>query len=88
MPKAPINQRTLMFTRLRGDKTIRLIDWNVVDTELGPMIEPRHMSVDGGSIPQRDITDGTYTSIVEYDEDGMVNQYSHNGLQLPADYNT
>lgn len=88
MAKAPILRRTVLFTRVRrsGSALYRLSDWSTVDTELGQMWEPRTVSVDNGSITQRDINDAEFDEIRQFDEEKMASEYCHGGLQLPVDF--
>lgn len=88
MPKTPIQYRSLLFTRLR-DKTIRLLDWCLVQTSLGPAYEPRVVqSIQNvGNVVQRDVYDANYSDIREVEE-GAFFQGVHGGIQVPADYNT
>lgn len=53
MPKAPILSRFRLYERMR-DGSERDLEWNVVNTSLGQMIEPRSHTIHFGAMPQRD----------------------------------
>lgn len=88
MPKAPILNREAFYDRL-SDGTFRDLDWNLVNTSLGAMVEPRQVVlVDGGKVAQRDLKDASFNSRREFDEDKLFSLMGTAGHQLPVDYNT
>lgn len=88
MPKAPILARTAFYDVLGYDKSVRLLDWNAVETSLGPMVEPR--SFEGGygtvKVTDMDVYDSSFTRISQIDETTFANQYGTGGRQLLVDY--
>lgn len=88
MPKAPVLSRELFFDRL-PDGTYRDLDWALVNTSLGAMVEPVCLSYAGlNRITQIDQRDMSFTSRRELDEDQMFSLLGTAGQQLPADFNT
>jgi hypothetical protein len=53
MPKAPILDRECFYEILR-DGTTRDLDWNLVNTSLGAMLEARTLVTIGGPVQQWD----------------------------------
>lgn len=63
MPKAPVLSRTLLWQTL-SDGTVHLVDWCLVSTSLGLMVEPRLVDRPTGSgIQDEDWTDSSYSGI-------------------------
>lgn len=64
MPKAPITARTLYWERL-SDGTLHPIDWSLVTTSLGVMVEPKSLlrmpAAEG--IRDEDLFDSSFTTI-------------------------
>lgn len=88
MPKAPILSRECFFDRL-SDGTYRDLDWNLVNTSLGAMVEPRAIRlIDPGKVAQLDWRDVSFTSRREMDEDQFFSVMGTAGQQVPADFNT
>lgn len=90
MPKAPILDRTVFYDRLR-DRSIRLLDWNLVNTNLGQMVEFRNMArFYGGQtrLTQIDETDMSFDRLLPFDEDSFFATFLTGGQQLPSDFNT
>ena len=88
MPKTPITDRTMLYDVLRYDKTIRFLDWNVVETELGTMVEPRPFGPGYGTVKVTDVDvyDASANRLVQYDENTFAREYGTGGNQLPADF--
>lgn len=62
MPKAPITSRTLLWERL-SDSTIHVLDWCVVTTSLGTMVEPRVLTRQSGAMQNEDLFDSSYSDL-------------------------
>ena len=86
MPRAPIQNRTLFYTKLR-DGTFRLLDWNLVNhATLGAMMEPRQVRyIDDTKVVNVDVYDVNFTHIKEYNEDKMWSELGTAGWLLPRD---
>lgn len=86
MPRTPILNREGYYKTLT-DGTIVDLDWNVVNTSLGAMLEPRQVTaglgMDGAAI---DAVDAGYSRRLEYDEDLLVAQFNTGGRQLPVSF--
>lgn len=93
MPKAPIQARRAFFDTLR-DKSIRMLDWCAVDTELGVMVEPRQ-SIGGIPTPvpgsntfvQVDLADASWTTLTQIDGGAFYSQYGTDGQLVPIEFN-
>ncbi len=85
--KAPILSRTLCLARLR-DGTLRLLDFQLVTTSLGGMIEPRPVSRACGSSMNEDPYDSAYTDIVVLDGAGIAAVPGIDDVQWPRTFNT
>lgn len=87
MPKNPIKSRTLLIIKLR-DGTYRLSDWNIVNTSLGAMLEPRSQrTIDGGKVVNRDPYDmENFNDFVVYNEDKMWSEFGTSGFTIPRDF--
>lgn len=87
--KEPILSRTLLFDLLKDKKTMIRLDWNLVDTVLGGMLEPRSMSGINAaeSIQNFDVFDAGFTSFRSQNEDTMQSIFSTGGILFPRDYN-
>jgi hypothetical protein len=57
---APILSRTMLFARLR-DGTLRHLDFNLVGTSLGAMLEPRTLIRANGAMVNEDVYDSNFT---------------------------
>jgi hypothetical protein len=87
MPKSPILNREVFYERLR-DGSFRMLDWALVNTTLGTMVEPRQ--------PQRMITlkghtvltvfENSFTRIVEMQEDKFFRFNQTGGRLMPLDF--
>jgi len=88
MPKAPILDREMFYDTLRNTGTLRLLDWQLVNTEVGAMLEPRPLSFAeiGADQAQIDLTDMSVNRISPSDEDTFFSVYLGGGQQLPRDY--
>jgi hypothetical protein len=90
MPKGPILERVQYFAKMPGQGSVgvAMLDWNVVETSLGTMVEPRTISPVGlDRLLDVDIFDAAPNRIVEINEDTFYTQYSTSGNQLPRDFN-
>ena len=90
MARLPILFRRGYFESINRNlnpKVYRPLEWNVVDTELGPMAEPRQFSffVDG-KIVQLDALDMAYDRETEFDSSGFYNTMGTYGPQRMIDF--
>lgn len=87
MPKLPILNREIFFEKL-NDGSMRLLDWAVVNTPLGAMVEPRQLaSIGNGKVVQVDVVDTSFTKMSEMDEDAFYSLTGTGGRQVPVDFN-
>jgi len=82
MPSAPILTRTLLWERL-SDGSIHLLDWNLVNTSLGVMVEPRVLLRDSGAIKDEDLFESGYTDMMVLQSDSFFATYWFSGSQWP-----
>lgn len=87
MPKAPILSRECYYD-VRRDGSIIDLDWNLVNTSLGAMVEPAMQSAIMSPVVQLDLDDISFTRRVQMDETVMFATLGTAGIQIPADYNT
>lgn len=89
MPKAPVLSRELFYTKQRGG-TFRLLDFCLVNTSLGAMVEPRPMGMyfvnKHVDIDPYDLED--FSSIREMNENEFYALTGTGGLQVTRAYNT
>ena len=92
MPKTPILQRTAYLETLK-DGSVRMLDWNAVETELGTMVEPRQNHLDtqlpmAGNVgfAAVDVYDMSFTRIIGTDSNTFYTQYGTDGQQVPIDF--
>jgi hypothetical protein len=88
MPKSPILSREIFYDQL-GDGTFRILDWCLVSTELGGMIESRHPTLAGhGTTPvaNTDVVDCSFTKISQMNEDKFFTLFNTAGWQIPKDF--
>lgn len=87
MPRTPITDREIFMEKL-PDGTMRRMDFNLVNTSLGAMVEPRNvLRTDGGDTADdnRDddsfnrVTTGRRAEILGGNELGSL----HNGFNVP-----
>lgn len=91
MPKAPILSRTLLYSRIGRSEppTYRLLDWCLVNTSLGAMMEPRQLSVvDPSNVTDQDVNDTSFNAIMEYDENKLYAETGTSGSQITKVFNT
>lgn len=60
--KEPILTRSLLYEQLR-DGSLRMLDFALVGTSLGAMLEPRSLIRPGGAIVNEDPYDTSFTDI-------------------------
>lgn len=58
----PILSRTAVFTN-QASGSLRHLDYNIVQTTLGGMIEPRTLYRNGGAVTLDDVHDSDYTDV-------------------------
>lgn len=91
-----ILSRDVFYDRRRGQhaagRTYRLLDFCLVDTPLGAMVEPRMMSLvgctSGSNLTNLSADEVAFNRITEMDETTMFDKFGTAGNQLPIDYNT
>jgi len=85
---APITSRTLLFERLR-DGSFRILDYTVVGTSLGTMLEPRTLIRANGAMTNEDVYGSSFTGW-EILDGASVGQYKASGLseQWPKVFNS
>jgi len=81
MPSAPILTRTLLWEAL-SDGTIHQLDWNLVTTSLGQMVEPRSL-VRQAPVQNEDFLDSGYSGMRKLQSDVMYTQIGFAGSQWP-----
>lgn len=84
MPRAPILSRDCFYQKLR-DGTYRDLDWNLVNTSLGAMVEARSI---GGYTGEQvlDLRDLSFNDRREFDENKFFRYHGTGGNQLPVDF--
>lgn len=82
MPSPPILSRTLLWERL-SDGTIHLLDWNLVTTSLGVMVEPRTLLHANGAMKDEDLLESGYTDMTVLQSDSFYATYHFAGSQWP-----
>jgi hypothetical protein len=87
MPKSPILSREIFYDVL-GDGSYRWIDWALVGTELGAMVEANVEGVISGVGPvtNMDMVDISFTKISKFDEGKFIDTFSTGGYLFPKDY--
>ncbi len=99
MPKRPILTRDKFFSRQSytaggGANALQLLkemDWNVVLTDLGPMVEPNQSLMPDGTgsatAAQVDFTDSAYTAVHVLDnEASFANDFGTGGSGIFYDF--
>lgn len=96
MPRLPILYREGFYEIIRGGPRdylgnfpIRELEWYAVDTELGPMVEPRTSinAIDAvGRVVNADLTDMSLSKLSLMDAGDFQNRYGTGGGSL-VDYN-
>lgn len=85
MPRAPILSREGYYKKL-SDGTMVPLDWNVVGTSLGAMIEQRQVCVTTSPLAAIDAKDAGFTRMLEMDENVLQFQSGTGGQALPTDF--
>lgn len=87
MPRAPILSRELFYDQ-NPDGSYRLLDFCLVNTSLGAMIEPRNLiAVNGGKVRAVDAFGAdSFTKISEMNEDTFYRTFNFNGRQVPVSF--
>jgi hypothetical protein len=88
MPKTPILNREAFYETL-GDGTIRFLDFCLVDTSLGTMVEPRATSLIsmGQSIAAVSVYDGSISKLSPMQSDEFYKLTGFSGRQMPINSN-
>lgn len=86
MPKGPVLSRELFYDKLR-DGTFRDLDWALVNTTLGAMLEPRSIATVGSPVRQVDALDVSFTRRTQMDETVMFRTFGTAGPLVPVDFN-
>jgi hypothetical protein len=90
MPKAPILHRTRFVDVLR-DGTQIFLDWNLVNTSLGAMMEPVSMAHAPGQLQQTtqgDPYDVSFNALLPMSRDALFSITNSGGELFPRTYNT
>jgi len=83
----PITSRTMLFERLR-DGTFRHLDFNLVNTSLGAMIEPRTLIRANGAMRNEDVYESAFTDWLVLDG-ATIGQFGLTACnQWPRVFNT
>jgi hypothetical protein len=86
MPRSPILDRQAHFVKL-SDGTFADFDWNLVNTSLGAMVEPRQISrTPRDKFVPVDQIDASFNRRIEINPDQFYGQTNTQGQQLPVDY--
>jgi hypothetical protein len=86
VPRNPILDRQEHFFRL-SDGTFADFDWNLVNTSLGAMVEPRQMiDTTRDKFVAVDLRDASFNRRLEINPDQFYSQTNTQGPQLPVDY--
>jgi len=85
MPRTPILNREGYYKKL-SDGTITFLDWNLVDTPLGAMLEQRQVRATCSPFIALDAKDAGFSRLVEYSDDVLQFQFSTGGQALPTDF--
>lgn len=86
MPKSPILSREIFYERLK-DGSYRDLDWALVNTSLGAMVEPRPLiRFNSSKVLNVDLVDNSYNRRTELAEDEFYKLHGVNGRQLPVDF--
>ena len=87
--KSPILSRTRLYGRMRRTGQRYPIDWDLVNTELGGMLEPHNvLGPNVGAVQIVDIEDISFNDILEINEDQMQDMFGTGGRQIPFAFNT
>ena len=84
MPRLPILRRTLLYQKLPRNGGIRLLDFNLVATSLGTMIESRSINRAAGSAANEDVFDNSFTDMQPADDATFGQIQGLNSLQWPV----
>lgn len=87
MPKSPILSREVFYDKRRDGSFVHL-DFCLVNTSLGAMIESRNVSLVTSPFVQLDLDDISFNRLVPMDETTFYSTFNIGGTQLPADANT
>ncbi len=83
MPRAPILSRELLYTT-NPDGSFRLLDWCLVNTSIGAMIEPRNLQTfNGGNVRGLNVYEAGITAIKPFNEDEFYAKTRFSGRQVP-----
>ena len=82
MPRAPITTRTMLWER-RSDSTVYLLDWSLVTTSLGTMVESRSVIRGPDGIKDEDLVDSGYSAMQLLSAEDLYAQYNVGGAQWP-----
>lgn len=88
MPKSPILDREVFYDKL-NDGTFRELEFALVNTSLGAMIEPRPCAMISatGKITPVDVVDASFNRMTQMDEDAMQRLTGFSGRQTFLDFN-
>lgn len=86
MPKTPILNREAFYQKLRDGSFVDL-QWNLVQTSLGAMVEPRPLRGEGSKMNNFDPYDASFTRRTEFNADTFYSLFGTYGQQIPVDFN-
>jgi len=86
--KAPVLSRELFYTKQRRDGSFRLLDFALVNTSIGALIEHRPCALFGvNKITDADPYDGlSFSRITEMDENEFYRLHGTGGLQVTLNH--
>jgi|LAHU01.1.fsa_nt_gb hypothetical protein len=88
MPRSPIINREIFYDTNK-DGSIRFLDFALVNTELGAMVEMLSKVTGlGDSIAAVDLIDAGATRVSPMDEDQFYSRMGTYGHQFPPDYSS
>ena len=86
MPKSPITYRECFYSQIRGqaEGTLRRVEWNAVQTELGVMVESVSptWNASESAMANIDVTDVAFNKISIVDADQFYRSYNTGGSQI------
>lgn len=84
--KEPISSRDVLYDTLR-DGSLVFLDWCIVDTPVGAMLEPRQILPPTERVVNVNMFDMSFSRLTPFKEDLLFSMFMTSGRQLPVDYN-
>ena len=85
MPKTPILSREGFYKTSLGGTLVPL-DWNLINTNLGVMLEQRQMGPARNPLKDIDAIDAGFTRFADIDEHRLQFLFSTGGSALPTNF--